>query len=352
MKKINIIYLMPELKGASGGGKVIYNHSSILNKINKNIKSKIVHLKKKFSYKLELSLAKKLSFLNKFEEGWDANKMKISNNFLPAKSWYNKKIHIKSNINFDENEDFIIIPEIMAHFAVDLDFKKRNIKYAIFVQGSFHMKSSGNFNKIKKAYDNANLVISTSDYSLNFIKKIFPKCKKNIFKISLSINLPSTVNMKKINTITCIPRKLPAHYELLTFYLKNKIPKKWKIDPIQNINQKVLINKIKKSKIFLSFSHFEGFGLPPLEAALMGNKVIGYVGGGGMEYWKQPIFKKIEYGEIYKFAEKILEEIVTYNESWLNKTKKQRKFLIKKYSIKSEKKDLIKLSNKIINFYD
>ena len=69
--------------------------------------------------------------------------------------------------------------------------------------------------------------------------------------------------MKKINTITCIPRKLPAHYELLTFYLKNKIPKKWKIDPIQNIKHQLLINKIKKSKIFLSFSHFVGFGLPP-----------------------------------------------------------------------------------------
>ena len=28
MKKINIIYLLPELKGASGGAKVIYNENS------------------------------------------------------------------------------------------------------------------------------------------------------------------------------------------------------------------------------------------------------------------------------------------------------------------------------------
>ena len=33
MKKINIIYLLPELKGASGGAKVIYKHSSILNNL-------------------------------------------------------------------------------------------------------------------------------------------------------------------------------------------------------------------------------------------------------------------------------------------------------------------------------
>tara|TARA_B100001540_G_C15728302_1_gene606411 strand:+ start:776 stop:928 length:153 start_codon:yes stop_codon:yes gene_type:complete len=47
MKKINIIYLLPELKGASGGAKVIYKHSSILNTLDKNVSSHIVHLKKK-----------------------------------------------------------------------------------------------------------------------------------------------------------------------------------------------------------------------------------------------------------------------------------------------------------------
>ena len=54
MKKINIIYLMPELKGASGGAKVIYNHSAILNKINKDTASEILHLKKKITYKIQI----------------------------------------------------------------------------------------------------------------------------------------------------------------------------------------------------------------------------------------------------------------------------------------------------------
>ena len=48
MEKINIIYLLPEMKGASGGAKVIYNHSLILNNLNKNINSKVIHLKKIF----------------------------------------------------------------------------------------------------------------------------------------------------------------------------------------------------------------------------------------------------------------------------------------------------------------
>ena len=34
MSEVNIKYLLPEMKGASGGAKVIYNHSLILNNIN------------------------------------------------------------------------------------------------------------------------------------------------------------------------------------------------------------------------------------------------------------------------------------------------------------------------------
>ena len=351
MKKINIIYLMPELKGASGGAKVIYNHSAILNKINKDTASEILHLKKKITYKIELSLAKKFELFNKFKPGWNAKKMKASKKFLPNKNWYDKKINLKTNLHFNPNKDFIIIPEIMAHFAVDLNFKKNNIQYAIFVQGSYHMNSSGDFEKIKTAYENASLIISSSNYSLDFIKSIFPKCKNKIFKINLSINAPYSDKLKKNNSITCMPRKLPQHYHLLMFYLKNRIPKNWKIDPIEEVDENILISKIRRSKIFLSFSHFEGFGLPPLEAALAGNKVIGYVGGGGKEYWKKPIFIKIEYGEILKFGETILDEIKRYDKSWLNESKKQRKFLLKKYSTESEKKILINLSKKIIQLY-
>jgi hypothetical protein len=64
MTEVNIVYLLPEMKGASGGAKVIYNHSLILNNINKNINSKIIHLKKTFLYKLELSLSKRIKLFD------------------------------------------------------------------------------------------------------------------------------------------------------------------------------------------------------------------------------------------------------------------------------------------------
>jgi len=181
MEKINIIYLLPEMKGASGGAKVIYNHSLILNSLNKNVNSKIVHLKKKFLYKLEESLSKRIKLFEKKYSGWNGKKMKISKKFRPKKNWYNDKILVGENLNFDQKKDFVIIPEIWAHFATDLKFAEKGINYAIFVQGFYHMNSTNNFDHLKKSYENAKLIITTSKYSISYLRTMFPNIKKKIF---------------------------------------------------------------------------------------------------------------------------------------------------------------------------
>ena len=53
--------------------------------------------------------------------------MKVSKNFLPDSNWYNKKINLGDNLNFNQNKDFVVLPEIWAHFAVDLGFKKKKL---------------------------------------------------------------------------------------------------------------------------------------------------------------------------------------------------------------------------------
>ena len=350
MAKVNIIYLLPEIKGASGGAKVIYNHSLILNNLDKNISSKIIHLKKNFLYKLELSLSKRFQLFDKKNSGWDGKKMRISKKYRPKKDWHENRVYIDDNLNFDKKKDFIIIPEIWAHFATDLKFAENGINYAIFVQGFYHMNSTNNFLNLKKSYEDANLIITTSKYSVSYLRTMFPNLRKKILKVNLSVDSNKFKVKKKSNLITYMPRKLPEHSGLLLFYLKNLLPKNWKILPLINITEKKLIQSLSKSKIFLSFSNFEGMGLPPIEAALSGNKVIGYTGGGGSEYWKKPIFTKVENGEIEDFAKKIIISIKYYKTSWIKDTKKNRLSLSECYSKKSEKDSLLVLSNKILKF--
>jgi hypothetical protein len=340
MKNINIIYLLPEMKGASGGAKVIYNHSMILNNLDKNISSSVNHLKKKISYKLKTSLSKKFKFFEQQNSGWEGSNMKISKKFYPSDKWMINKLLIGKSLNFNKNTDFLIIPEIWAHFADDLKLKKKKINYGIFVQGFFHMQSTNDFIKLKKSYQNAKMILSDSEYSIKCLKEIFPEFKDKITRVHFSIDEKKFKITKKKNLITYMPRKLPNHSILLLFYLKNLLPKNWKILALDNISEKKLIYLLSKSKIFLSFSSLEGIGIPPIEAALSGNKVIGYTGAGGMEYWKGRIFEKVENGEIADFGQKVLKEIRNYNSLWIKKTITERKKLAKQYSKELEKKSL------------
>ena len=66
---------------------------------------------------------------------------------------------------------------------------------------------------------------------------------------------------------------------------------------------------LDESSIFLSFSELEGFGLPPVEAALSGNFVIGYTGNAGAEYFSNPNFNAVPAGNIHRYTEIIINYI-------------------------------------------
>ena len=105
-------------------------------------------------------------------------------------------------------------------------------------------------------------------------------------------------------------RKLPQHSYLVTNYIKAQLPKNWLIRDLNNLNEKKTYDYLRESKIFLSFSNMEGLPLPPAEAALAGNFVIGCTGEGGNEYWKKPLFTKINSGEIKSFVKEIINKIL------------------------------------------
>ena len=101
--------------------------------------------------------------------------------------------------------------------------------------------------------------------------------------------------------------------------------------------------------IFLAFSKLEGLPLPPVEAGIAGNKVIGYTGEGGKEYWKEPIYTEISNGDFLNFVNEILK--------FIKKGKKNKNFnsarkkLIKKFSPSEERKKINIMLNKINSFF-
>ena len=176
----NIIFFTHAEKGPSGGARYIYRYSQIIDEI-KNFSSEIIHIKKKRTSKYKNSINKILN-LNKHKfSGWKINEITYTKNF--KYNWFKSKIKLKENFNFDYKKDFIILPEIFAHFADELLIQKK-VNYAIFVQNGYSIESTNNEKILFKAYKNAKFILSGSKNTSDCIKLRFPKLKTKILKIS------------------------------------------------------------------------------------------------------------------------------------------------------------------------
>ena len=339
MKNIkNIIYLCNTEKRPSGGAKIIYHHSEIINNL-KNYTSQVIHIRKKKTAKWTNSLKKRLNISLKNETGWQANEIEALKNF--KYNWFPNKVSIKNNLNFNQNSDFVILPEIYAHLADDLLIKNK-IKYAIFVQNGYSISFTNNEKKLNRAYSSASFILSYSEDITQCVLLTFPKLKTKIIKIKYSIEqIEISGVLRKKKLITYMSRKLPQHSFHVISFLKKHLSKEWSLKDLNNISEKEVYKNLNNSKIFLAFSYLEGLPLPPVEAALAGNYVIGYSGEGGKEYWNSSIFTEVNSGNINHFVKSINEKIIFLK----NNKKFPKKNLINlenEFSSETETKNIIK----------
>ena len=227
--------------------------------------------------------------------------------FVPT--WEVPYVHKRDN-RFNRLTDLIVLPEIMVGQTVPA-LQKVGIRYSILVQNGFYVsQGKAAMEHIETLYGGAHSLLSTSDEITSTLRALFPRIKTPIFEISYAFDrMLFSAGPEKRNLITYMPRKLEDHSHQVLQFLSARNLRGWTIEPIDGLNEAGVVALLKASRIFLSFSHMEGFGLPPVEAALLGNKVIGYTGIGGREYWKQPIFEEIEYSDFKAFASAIEREV-------------------------------------------
>jgi hypothetical protein len=103
-----------------------------------------------------------------------------------------------------------------------------------------------------------------------------------------------------------MPRKNPNFASNIIKYLNYRLPKNWKIQIINNVNEKEVAKILKISKIFINVPGPEGFPAPPLEAALSGNIVIGSTGNGAKVYWKFFKYPPVELGDVKQVCRNVL----------------------------------------------
>lgn len=279
-----IIYGAPPSNTPAGGVKVIYRHSEILRTLG--IDSSVWH------------------------PGDSQFKC----------TWFENSIHTIKTEELSPSTDFLIIPEIWASTYVSM-LKKLGFRVAIFVQNCYYTHvnlNSENPNAIAEAYRDADLVLSISQDTSEYLINIFKVPTKKIVLQRYSIDARLFCPGKKSKTITYMPRKMGQHSARVVSALNSLIPQGWQIRALDSMTEREIASNLAESIIFLAFSEFEGLPVPPVEAALSGNIVIGYHGQGGREYWNEPSFISIEQGDIQRFIQKTLEIIKKIESNSLN----------------------------------
>jgi hypothetical protein len=220
-------------------------------------------------------------------------------------TWFTHQVPVRRTLALDPATDFVIIPELWAAVYAP-DCIEQHVRYAIFVQGPYIYPDQP-LDLFRRIYQTADLILAISDDCKRMVALNYPRIDPaRVLRVRYSIHQRFLARPDAPETnapaIAFMPRKLPYHAALVLTPLREYLPPHWRITPIHNVNEATVADMLAAARIFLSFEDFAGLPVPPVEAALSGNLVIGYTGQGAREYFAPPNFQEIHHGDIHGFV--------------------------------------------------
>ena len=289
---MKLIWLCHPIKKAVGGVKVIYRQAELVNQLLQPLGHSAVVMHPNTW---------------RFRAKWFETHVPVERRWFHWR-WVGKPSLSGIDGCFDPQQELVVVPELWARKYGD-QLARLGVPYAIYVQNGYYI-SKGDSAVLNAAYAGARCVLTISDDASRCVAMAFPGTEDRILRVHYSVDAQRfNPHQPKENLITYMPRKLADHSSKVLFFLRNHLPAHWRIQAIDGLNEAGVADLLQRSKIFMSFSHFEGCPLPPLEAALCGNQVIGYTGQGAQEYWSPAMFEAVESGNVVGFAQSVLRKI-------------------------------------------
>jgi hypothetical protein len=318
---MRVIFLCPSDDRPTGGVKVIYRHCELLNTLG--LDCVVMH-----PYDHEFRC-----------------------------SWFTHNARFATGPQLDPRRDFVIIPELWA-LPFGAQCRDAGVRYAIFVQNGYLTHAilpSHTRGALEAVYHAADLILSISDDSTRMVRSNYGGLAADRivpvrYSISEDFRPPARHFLSDApRCISFMPRKLVDHAGRVAYALRGQLPSGWHMFPIQNASESEVADLLLKSSIFMSFSEFEGLPLPPLEAAIAGNLVIGYTGQGAKEYWASPNFQEIQQGNIIGFVEAVASAAGAFEQNLIDRPALQAgsKALAERFSAVAEMAALAVLALRI-----
>lgn len=342
--KTKIYFICPSNRFASGGVKQIYRQVETLNKNGFEAYLLLKKGKKENWFNINVPIKYSPLLFKQLKYSYKEKKINLFRRLVLS--------FLKSQSKKIEKDAILVFPEI---YGPNIHKIEPEISKVIFNQNcyyTFGYFSIYQYYKINPYNHHKTLAtIVASEDAKKYMNYSFPNLK--ILKMGLGIDDKIfSYSENKEKQISFMPRKLSDDVSQVINILKQRDTlKDWTLVPIDNKSEAEVAECLKKSAIFLSFNHKEGFGLPPTEAMSCGCYVIGYTGQGGKEYFKPEFSIPIEDGNIIEFVQKIEDTVQAYEknpEEILNKGKIASNFVSEKYSLENEEYDINYIWNNIL----
>lgn len=250
--------------------------------------------------------------------------------------------------------DVLVVPEIYWESMRDLP---KGMKKVVLNQNAFNTLDSlaVDFERASFPYLNDSeltRIAAVSEQNCDLLRSMFPGLSVHRLRwaIDEQIYFPSDGNLGR--RIAYMPRRRAADAEQLFALLKLRgLLSDWSVVRIGGQTEREAANLMRSSRIFLSFSEREGFGLPPLEAMACGCHVIGFTGFAGNEYFRPPYATPIEDGDIASYARE-LEKIMLWSDrdSFIARSVALRasEFARSEYGVAAERRSIVETFSPLV----
>jgi hypothetical protein len=241
--------------------------------------------------------------------------------------------------------DFVVVPEV---YGPNIKAMFPGVRKVVFNQNCY-LTFSGfppNLPEGDMPYAHSDVLAAfvVSQDSQEYLRYAFPQLQ--VYRLRYSID-PELfhANTPKQQQIAFMPRKQGEDViQVLNILRARRALAGFTLMPIHQKTEAEAAAQLRAARIFLSFGHPEGFGLPPAEAMACGCITIGYHGGGGREFFLKDLSFPIEVGDILGYArtvEDVIRRCREDPEGLATLTQRAAAFIREHYSSTNEVNDIL-----------
>ena len=178
-------------------------------------------------------------------------------------------------------DDICVVPEGWRQHALELS--RTPAQLICYCQNHFYLHRMFARGESFKSF-RIDTVACCSRQTANFVERIYDATHVAVIPCAVDPSPPT--NAARHLAIAYMPRKAAGDVQTIHAIFRRKYPEHAGVGwvAIDGMSHAEALGTLRRCAVFLSMSHREGFGLPPVEAMSAGTLVVGFHGGGGLDY--------------------------------------------------------------------